>query len=495
MITRPAAPRPLPIGDLRKALRSTLPEQASQFGAEPPKPQFLYVPALHIKALSLDNMLVQGIRGAGKSVWWAALQSRAHRRLLARWTGTSLRGLDEETVVTPGFGTGSRSEDHPDADTLTQLLKHAEARLLWRTIIVHQVARAHEGRSIGENWAQRVSWVQSNPEAVDRLLGDIDRRLIEQNRRHLILFDALDRTAHDWDRLRKLLRGLLQVLLELRSLRAVRAKAFVRPDMLLDPAVSSFPDASKVINNDVKLSWHAIELFALLWQYLGNAEEGGAVFREECERRGAGVFQEESGVFRVPELMRQDEKVQGGIFHALTGPFMGRSDKTPDSGKKRGIPYTWLPKHLADAKTQVSPRSFLIALRHAADHTTDPGPYPLHYKAIEGGVGRASGVRVDEVKEDFAWIVTLMEPLRGIKVPADERQITDLWRKHDALKRVGDIQDALAPRYLDQGHSGLINELIELAFCERLRDGRINIPDVYRVGFGLARMGGLKPVR
>lgn len=494
-MSRPAVPSPLPVSELRAALHETLPEQASQFGADPPRPQFLYVPALHIKALNLDNMLVQGIRGAGKSVWWAALQSREHRRLLARWTGATLRGLDEETIVTPGFGTGSRSEDHPDADTIKHLLEQAEARLLWRTIIVHQVVRAHEGRVIGESWAERLNWVQSNPEAVDRLLGDIDRRLLEQNRRHLILFDALERTAHDWDRLRRLLRGLLQVLLELRSLRAIRAKAFVRPDMLLDPAVSSFPDASKVINNDVRLSWQAIELFSLLWQHIGNAGQGGAVFRDECLRRGAGEFREEDGVFRVPEPMRRDEEVQARIFHALTGPFMGKSDKTPESGKKRGVPYTWLPKHLADAKGQVSPRSFLIGLRHAADHTTDAGPYPLHYKAIEGGVGRASGGRVEEVKEDFGWIAALMEPLKGIKVPAEESQITELWDRHETLKRVLDIRDALAPRYLSEGHSGLIKELIELAFCERLRDGRINIPDVYRVGFGLARKGGLKPPR
>lgn len=487
-------PKPLPVDALRSALLSALPVQASQFGDEPPEPQFLYVPALHVKALSLDNMLVQGIRGSGKSVWWAALQSPNHRRLISRWTGTSLRGIDEATVVTPGFGAGSRAEHHPDADTLVKLLEQAEARLLWRTIIVHQVAREHEGRSIGEDWAQRVDWVRANPEEVDRLLGGVDDKLSAHGRRHLILFDALDRTAHDWDRLRKLLRGLLQVLLEVRSLRAIRAKAFVRPDMLLDPAVFSFPDASKVINNDVKLGWRVTELFALLWQYLGNADRGGDVFREECTRRGFGEFREEAGAFRAPDALRQDEDAQTSVFHGLTGPFMGRSDKTPDSGKKRGVPYTWLPKHLADARGQVSPRSFLIALRHAAEHTNE-GAYPFDYKAIQEGVGSASGVRVDEVKEDFTWIVPLMEPLKGMKVPASEEDIVRLWNTHHALQRVRKITNALAPRYLAEGPQGLIKELIELAFCERLRDDRLNIPDVYRVGFGLARKGGLKPVR
>lgn len=493
MTAFPAA-TPMPAAPLRSALRSALPEQASQFGAEPPDPQFLYVPELHIKALSLDNMLVQGIRGAGKSVWWAALQSREHRRLVAKWAGTSLRGLDENTTVTPGFGTGSRTDDHPDPDTLALLLTRAEARLLWRTIVVHQIARCHRQRSIGANWPERVDFVRAHPDEVDRLIGEIDNQLLADNRRHLVLFDALDRTAHDWDRLRSLLKGLLQVLLELRSMRAIRAKAFVRPDMLLDPAVSSFPDASKVINNDVKLVWRSAELFALLWQHLANAEQGGSDFRDECRRRGGGTFEEENGRFRVPERMRRDEVTQAAVFHSLTGPFMGRSVKGPESGKKRGVPYSWLPKHLADANGQVSPRSFLIALRRAADHG-GPGPYPLHYEGVNAGVQKASAARVDEVKEDFGWIATLMEPIRGIKVPAKEKEITDLWRRNRTLDRVAEIKDALAPRHLADGSSGLIQELIELNFCERLRDGRVNIPDVYRVGFGLARKGGLKPVR
>ena len=28
-----------------------------------------------------------------------------------------------------------------------------------------------------------------------------------------------------------------------------------------------------------------------------------------------------------------------------------------------------------------------------------------------------------------------------------------------------------------------------------LRDGRVNVPDVFRVGYGLGRRGGVKPVR
>jgi hypothetical protein len=489
-------PKPLPVDALRAALSTSLPEQASQFGEETPEPKFLYVPTLHIKALSLDNMLVQGIRGAGKSAWWGALQSREHRRRVVRMTRATIRGIDEDTEVTPGFGTRMDPDNYPGPDILTQLLGQAEARIIWRTVIVHHVLRVHEGRAVGETWPQRVQWVKENPEPVERLLAAIEAKLTQQNRRHLILFDALDRTAsNDRGRLRELLRGLLQVLLEFRSLRSIRAKAFVRPDMLLDPAVSSFPDASKVINNDVKLGWRAGELFALLWQHLGNAPEGSEAFRSACAARGAGTFSEEEGVWRIPESMQQDEHIQAAIFHAITGPYMGRSGKKPDSGKKQGVPYTWLPKHLADALGQVSPRSFLSALRHAADRSRADSPYPLHHEAVKEGVQHASGIRVTEVREDFGWVATLMEPLKGIQVPAEQEQLVELWQRSDTLRRVREIRDALAPRYLDEGYPGLIKELIELAFCERLSDSRINIPDVYRVGFGLARKGGLKPVR
>jgi len=43
--------------------------------------------------------------------------------------------------------------------------------------------------------------------------------------------------------------------------------------------------------------------------------------------------------------------------------------------------------------------------------------------------------------------------------------------------------------------AGLRTDLLDLALFSRQPDGRINMPDVYRVGFGLGRMGGVKPIR
>ena len=64
---------------------------------------------------------------------------------------------------------------------------------------------------------------------------------------------------------------------------------------------------------------------------------------------------------------------------------------------RRGLPYTWLPNHLADALDEVSPRSFLAALRVAADDSASTDTTALSYEAIKHGVQAASRIRVVEI--------------------------------------------------------------------------------------------------
>lgn len=168
------------------------------------------------------------------------------------------------------------------------------------------------------------------------------------------------------------------------------------------------------------------------------------------------------------------------------------------TNRKRGFPYTWLPNHLGDAAEQVSPRSFLWALRHAAEDTvSESWPHALHYEGMKRGVQEASRIRVNEVKEDFFWISTVMEPLRGLAVPCQFAEIGKRWKKKDVLKhlRKATGDEGLLPKRLEQGHAGLRDDLLDLALFSLQKDGRINMPDVYRVGFGLGRKGGVKPIR
>ena len=44
-------------------------------------------------------------------------------------------------------------------------------------------------------------------------------------------------------------------------------------------------------------------------------------------------------------------------------------------------------------------------------------------------------------------------------------------------------------------HSGLLDDLIRLGIFSAQKADRIQMPDVYRVAFGLGRRGGIPPMR
>jgi hypothetical protein len=158
-----------------------------------------------------------------------------------------------------------------------------------------------------------------------------------------------------------------------------------------------------------------------------------------------------------------------------------------------------VPGHLGDTRGQVSPRSFLAALRHAAqDKPKAEQEYALHYESIKRGVQEASKIRVRELEEDYPWIKRLFQPLSGISVPYPFKDIQVIWEETgvvDALQ--GSIETEavrLPPIHIALGSEGVLQDLMDLGLVERLKDQRINLPDVYRVGYGMGRRGGVKPV-
>ena len=471
-----------PAAALRKAFTSALPDEAAEQGNRPIRAPFLYVPRSHARALDPENLLIEGIRGSGKTLWWAALQSEDHRALVQQVISRS--GIARQTQVSAGFGERMSPDDYPSQDVLAQLLENHPPRRIWKAVVLWSVARPREIQS----WAEKVSWMAENPEETDRALIDCDRTLEKNKVKHLVLFDALDRAADRWDVLRGLLRGLLQVLLEFRSSKAIRLKAFLRPDMLGDPEVQRFPDASKILANKVELRWYGIDLFGLLWQYLANAPEGGEAFRQGCLDGFTIEWQERDGVWIVPESLRITEGLQRAVFHALTGPWMGRD-------ARRGFPYLWLPNHLADAHGQTSPRSFLVALKKAAeDEQHRSEETALHYDAVKRGVQEASTVRVTEVTEDHPWVKEAGAALRGLVVPCRMEDILDRWRP-PLVQDLNAGSWETRSRRADQGPEGMFQDAVDLGILYRMRDKRVNMPDVYRVGFGVGRRGGVKPVR
>lgn len=166
--------------------------------------------------------------------------------------------------------------------------------------------------------------------------------------------------------------------------------------------------------------------------------------------------------------------------------------------RRRGVPYTWAVGHLSDGHQQVSPRSFLAAIRAAAEDSGQrysEHPHPLHYESIKRGIQQASQIRIAELAEDYPWVKTLMEPLSGISVPCEFEVIQKCWDDSNTLTAVKQLtQKKLPPEHIDNGWNGMRLDLENLGIFDKFKDGRVNMPDLYRVGFGLGRKGGVKPM-
>ena len=469
---------------IRNLLVAALPEDPSLHG-KTPELRYTYLPATHAKALRPDNMLVVGMRGSGKSFWWSALQQKEHLTAIG-----SKIGISDNTTTSTGFGEKISPDNYPGKDVISSLLKSFESRQIWLTVVLLHVCGDQLSPEFMDqkSWENRVRWVLDNPEPVERCLFEVDNTLNRKKRYHLVLFDALDRTADDWKTMNSLLRGLLQVLLDFRSFNRIRLKVFVRPDQIEDSAVSAFPDASKVLSQKTELNWSRNELYGLLWQYLANEPLSGDIFRNGCGEDWKLI----DGIWPVPDQLRNDEELQRQVFHAITGPWMGRD-------KRRGFPYTWLYNHLLDSKRQVSPRSFLAALRHAGlDKIRIDQKNALHYESIKLGVQEATKIRVFEIQEDYPWIKKFMEPLSGISVPCEFGDIERIWEKKGVLEDLANSIETegvrLPPAHIGKGTEGVFDDISNIGIFERTPDGRVNLPDVYRVGYGIGRRGGVKPV-
>ncbi len=482
----------VPARAIRSVLRG-LPEATSH--GDRPTLAHVYVPRSHLRALSPDRSVVTGMRGAGKTFWWRALQDKGVRELVAGVDSRS--AVTEATEIRPGFGVTPAVDSYPGKDVLRSLMGEGhEPRMIWRTVQAWSLAqRGHEIRSRG-SWRERVAHVSAQPEAIDRLFEEADRRFEERRVYCLVLFDALDRCADDWKDMYRLIRGLLQLALEMRSFRRLRVKMFLRSDQLDEGAVGGFPDASKVLASAVDLSWPRRELYGLLWHHLVNHESEGGAFRKALagsDRDTAVVGG--SKVFLVPRKSVANEEEQRARFHGIAGPWMGRD-------RRRGFPYTWIPNHLGDTEGRVSPRSFLETLRTAAQDTADRHPshrYALHHESIRKGVQEASRIRVGELREDYPWVDRVLEPLRGMVVPCRFGEMTRRWKARGVLEGLArDMEEAsvkLPPRTIERGARGVREDLETLGVFLRLQDGRVNMPDVFRVGYGLGRRGGVKPIR
>lgn len=451
--------------------------ETSSYGEEP-NPKTLYVPPSHLKALRLEANVVIGGRGVGKSFWTAALHSPALRSTL----GVLLPELDNLDIEV-GFS-NKANKYYPNEDHFDQMLdENIDPYDIWRAVIMRWVARSAGTRIPEDSWQTTVQWLRDHPDKAEQVMQ------APRNRKGLILFDALDRSNRNWQRMDDIVRGLLRALLWLKSFHGLYGKVFLREDQA-ERTVFNFPDASKLKATKAELSWARHDLHGLLWQRLINAPlKHGQVMRDILSKITGQNPREQQAIWQLSEEMKRETETQKRAFEYLAGPWMGKD-------RRRGVPYTWSVSHLADCRGQTSPRSFLAAIRQATEDSAERYPdheFPLHYESIKRGIQKASDIRVDEVAEDYPWVQNVLEALSGMNVPCEYEIIRGRWET-EFPGGTNDIpSERLPAQHAQRGWDGIREDLHRLGMIETKKDGRVDMPDLYRVGFRLGRKGGVKP--
>jgi hypothetical protein len=443
--------------------------------------EILVVPS-HRAALDPDRALVVGNRGVGKSFWTHVLAEPQKRAHVAK-TFRELAAVD----VFIGFNASARIDPvAPTEDAVNQAFREVgEADPLWRTVLV-RVAK-HLGVTVPEDFprvafAQEVSWVRAHGEQVDRIVTQLDDQYARQNKKLVLVFDALDRLGTDWQTKRTQTTALLKRALAARSYRSIRLKLFMRRDQFEDPLLFQFPDGSKIANQRVDLLWSSGELYTLLFSWLA---------REEIS---AAAFAQLQAAYRVSatSALSASEEAQKVLVNAIAGEFMGATEK-------KGRVYTWLPLHLSDARGETSPRTFLTAWREAARDQPAQARRALDHHGIHEGVRKASEDRLRELNEDYWWISLALQPLRGQQVPIDRSSLKRLWSDKKTTRDIlAKSIGQLPPVRLDSARSegsnledALIRDLVAIGIIEVRPNDKINIPDIFRLEAGIKRRGGV----
>ncbi|MFE2375848.1 hypothetical protein [Streptomyces sp. NPDC059398] len=502
---------PLSPGEYRGLLLHAL-EGTVDADTRPPTPHTLYMPDAHRTALYVDSTVVLGDRGVGKTFWARSLLDAELREAAAdEYRISRLRRLR----VTGGYGMDMFSPHYPGPLVLPSLLDGgARPEEIWYAVLLTALGQP-ELRATAD-WAARIAWLRTHAPEAEATLARADARAAAEDEVQLLVFDGLEHLHRDWETRNRLIAELLRVALRMRfGTRNIRLKVFLRHDMF-EAAKQLFPDASKLSGNGARLEWEHADLYGLLFHHLGNGaeSEGDAIDALEAADDSAARFRHFTGGwddpapsgplrYAPPHILRNEEKTQRPLFERIAGPYMG-------TNIRQGRPYTWLPNHLMDSKGLISPRSFLKAL-HAAAATTAAAhsshPYALHHDAIRSGVREASRVRVDQVSEDTPWVDLAIRPLAGCQVPISQGDVIRVWERDNLSARLR--EDAAhytqadrpelvrtGPRHPDD-FPRLVEELIDLGVLRRRDQGPadkfslLDLPDIYRLAFGLGRRGGI----
>lgn len=463
-------------------------------GADKAKLRDVFAPTAHSKALDPATTLVLGARGAGKSFWASVLYNKDTRKLAADLYPRL--GLDKLQVQIGYGGVASAGVSKAMIDQLVPRgEERAEADRFWQAVIagvalsVTEPGQKHTPTGMLDRFADPEDWAEA--------MAEVDDVLTDRGETLLIVFDALDAISEDWGRLSALIDALMRAVWELRGFNAIRAKLFMRPDQLSELTLR-FVELPKLRSGAAKLGWRQADLYGLMFARLAFDEDAREAFARFVKSCGLGAPPERQEGLRTWKLSN-DETEQQKLFESMAGNFMG-------AGPRKGKTFDWPYNHLADGLGDVTPRSFLILMQNAAERSQsrEAGALVLLPQTIRDGLREASKVRIDQLNTEYPWIKRVLQPLAGLRVPAEPQVFFDAWIENatvEAAETIARRAHALPPVLIASSRKSdlsdrerdLAERLTKMGVLTSRPDGRYDMPDLFRIGASLLKKGGVTP--
>jgi hypothetical protein len=484
-----------PVNDfqaIRTAIAS-LPADVSTdaIGSSAPKLEDIYAPETHAAALDSTTPIVLGARGTGKSFWAGVLGNDELRRAASKaYPRLGLTHLDVRFGYTGIEGPSGIGRDKLDQCVPVDAGLEEARVFFWATILrALAIAPGHPTPSLpGFLSAAR------DLDSREAKLAEVDQELGKSGKILLIVYDALDTMAMSWPRRRLLTQALLEVVWAMRAYRNVRMKLFLRPDQIEDDDLH-FVELPKLRTGAVRLDWSGLDLYGLLFSRLslGEAQEP---FGRLLSSLRLAIGSRDEILARQWSLSREIAHQQK-LMTAMAGPYMADGEH----GYKKGKTYDWPLKHLADAFDEVTPRSFLGLMISAAKYGVAPPRRVITHGGIQHGLRAASKTRVDQLHQEFPWIKGVLAPLAGLLLPEVELKVFKVWKQAGTLQSA--IADAGKEGYLPPVQAGLggaaherdlYTALERIGVMLRRKDGRIDMPDLFRIAAKLLKKGGTAPL-
>ncbi len=448
--------------DLRKRLLNHFAGLAADAESVGEKNVFLPV-SEHGRALRPEIVVIEGGRGAGKSELFRALKNfgddlgRLYGLELpaAKWVDAFSTSVDHPTV--------------PELDDQASRLSDTELRNWWLHRLAVRLATAMDSSVTPPREAD----VTSDSAFID----SVEQYFAKRRSFVFAAYDSLDQIGPlDPTIRRRYVKALLSLWLSLSARYTwVRAKIFLRPDLFSD-GQSDFPDASKLRARSQSLQWNSDDLFRLVVRHLANRPSLD-VARTWIQNE-ARVSLAEGPFGWMPEHFTETQRIS--FSEALAGSTMG-------TGSRKGYTYRWITNHLQDGGGRIAPRSILRLMGFAAQGALsnvggEQTSALMAPQDLQGALEATSIQRARELIEEHP-LVNRLQSWRG------EHLLVERKTAERLLSRPGPMEPGAA--VITDGAVAL-NELERLGVVSVRADGRIDVPDIFRSGFGIKRKGGTR---